>query len=75
MSTELLIAILGFLGTACGSTVGAITSTRLITYRLEQLENKVDKLSDTSQRIALLEQKDMMNDKRITALENKAQEN
>ena len=71
MSSEIVIALLGFLGTACGSMVGAFTSSRLTNYRLEQLEKKIDKLSDHDQRIALLEQKGCQYDERLRNIEKK----
>ena len=71
MSTEIVIALLGFLGTACGSMVGAFTASRLTNYRLEQLEKKVDNLNNHAERIALLEQKEMLNDVRISEIEKK----
>ena len=75
MVAEIIIALLGLIGTASGSLIGAFTSARLTNYRLEQLEKKVDNLSGNSNRIVLLEQKEIINDKRITALEAKAQAN
>lgn len=71
MSSELIIAIIGFLGTALGSGLGAFTSSSLTNYRLEQLEKKIDAFSDNSQRIALLEQRSEDYDKRIIKLESK----
>ena len=40
-----------------GTFGGIITSSKLTNYRLEQLEKKVDKLSENDARIALLEQR------------------
>lgn len=70
MSSEIIVALLGFLGTACGSMFGAFTSSRLTNYRLEQVEKKLERLADHSERIALLEQKENDNAKRIATLEN-----
>lgn len=70
MSSEILIAILGFFGTASGSLIGAFTSSRLTNYRLEQLEKKVDNMNSMSERISLVEQKVNSNDQRINRLEN-----
>ena len=41
----------------CGAILGVISTSRLTNYRLEQLEKKVDKLSDNDRRLALLEQR------------------
>lgn len=71
MSSEIIIALLGFLGTACGSMVGAIATSKLTNYRLEQLEKKVDNLSNHAERIALLEHNGRLIDVRISEIESK----
>lgn len=71
MSSEVLVAILGFIGTLIGSGFGALASSRLTNYRLEQVENKVSALSDNVQRIALLEKRSDDYEKRIDKLEDK----
>lgn len=71
MSSEVLVAILGFIGTLIGSGFGALASSRLTNYRLEQVENKVNTLSDNVQRIALLEKRSDDYEKRIDKLEAK----
>lgn len=71
MSSEVLVAILGFIGTLIGSGFGALASSRLTNYRLEQVENKVSALSDNVQRIALLEKRSDDYEKRIDKLEAK----
>ena len=71
MTSEIVIALIGFLGTACGSMIGAFTSSRLTNYRLEQLEKRVERIADYSERLALLEQKEHENAKRIDVLEKK----
>ena len=55
-SDILQLFISGFFSLA-GAGVGVIATSRLTNYRLEQLEKKVDKLSENDQRIALLEQR------------------
>ena len=55
-SDILQIFISGFFSLA-GAGVVVIATSRITNYRLEQLEKKVDKLSENDQRIALLEQR------------------
>lgn len=55
-SDILQIFISGFFSLA-GAGVGVLATSKLTNYRLEQLEKKVDKLSENDQRIALLEQR------------------
>lgn len=73
MSSEILVAIIGFIGTAFGSCMGAVSTARLTNYRLEQLEKKFDNCPIKSERIALLEQRNEEHEKRIAKLEQKAE--
>ena len=43
MPNEILIALFSLLGTVIGSGGGILVSNKLVNYRLEQLEKKVDK--------------------------------
>ena len=61
-SDILQIFISGFFSLA-GAGVGVIATSRLTNYRLEQLEKKVDKLSENDQRLAILEQRMNMYEK------------
>lgn len=69
MNTELLIALLGFAGTIIGSGVGAYGGLRLTSYRLEQLEKKVDKHNSVIERTFVLEERQNNTDQRLDALE------
>ena len=69
MNTELLIAVLGFAGTIIGSGIGAYGGLKLTSYRLEQLEKKVDKHNSVIERTFVLEEKMNSVDQRIDALE------
>ena len=71
MSSEILVAILGFLGTLFGSCAGALASSRLTNYRLEQVEKKVDAISTNKDRIIVIEQRINNYEKRIEKLESK----
>ena len=41
MSNEALVAIVGLIGSLAGSIIGVIGSAKLITYRIQQLEQKM----------------------------------
>lgn len=58
--SEILTAVIALIGTAIGSFGGILTSAKLTTYRLEQLEKKVDKHNNFAERIPVLE-KDVKN--------------
>ena len=55
MTPEIIIAIVSVLGTVAGSALGVIASARLTAYRLQQLENKVNKHNNFAERIPTLE--------------------
>ncbi len=57
MDSSLIVAILGFLGTILGSGLGVIASSKLTSYRIEQLEKKVDKHNGVIERTLILEEK------------------
>lgn len=42
MDSNILVAILSLLGTGVGSLAGILTANKLVNYRLQQLENKVN---------------------------------
>ena len=71
MSSEILVAILGFLGTLFGSCAGAVASSRLTNYRLEQVEKKVDAISMDKDEFIVLIQRVSNNERRIERLEAK----
>lgn len=56
MQTEIVIAIISFLGTFIGTLGGILASAKLTNYRIEQLEKKVDKHNNSAERIPLCEQ-------------------
>lgn len=59
--TEIIIAILGCLGSIAGSFGGF----RLISYRVEQLEKKVEKHNNVVERVYKLEQEQAVQDEKI----------
>ncbi len=66
MNSEILIALLSFGGTLLGSFSGM----KLISYRIEQLEKKVDKHNNFAERIPLLEERFKEIERRIGDLED-----
>lgn len=55
MSEVVVVAIIGFLGTAVGSIAGILTSSKLTAYRLERLEKKVEKHNNLVERMYSIE--------------------
>ncbi len=67
MNTELLIALLSLIGTLVGSLTGILVSNKLVNYRLEQLEKKVNLHNSVVERMYVAEGK-------ITELEHDIKE-
>lgn len=57
MSETLLIAILSLVGTLGGTFGGIVVSSKLVNYRIEQLEKKVEKHNCVVERTFKLEGK------------------
>lgn len=55
MSEAVIVALLGLAGTLSGSFLGVLASQRLTTYRLAQLEEKVNRHNNLIERTYKLE--------------------
>lgn len=51
MPNEVLVAVLALVGTLFGSGSGILISNKLVNYRIEQLEIKLDKYTDKSDEV------------------------
>ena len=51
MPNEVLVAVLALVGTLLGSGSGILISNKLVNYRIEQLEIKLDKYTDKSDEV------------------------
>lgn len=69
MGYEIIVAMLSLLGTAIGSIAGILTANRLTNYRIQQLENKVDKHNRFAERIPVIDEKIAVMNHRIADLE------
>ena len=67
MSDTIIVAICSLIGTMAGSFGGM----KLMSYRIEQLEKKVDKHNGFAERIPVLEEKLAVANHRIDDLEHK----
>ena len=65
MVNEIIVACLSLIGTFIGSFSGM----KLMSYRIEQLEKKVDKHNNFAERIPILEEKITVANHRISDLE------
>ena len=55
MSSEILVALLSLAGTLIGTLGGILAANRLTTYRIEQLEEKVNRHNQVIERTYRLE--------------------
>lgn len=55
LTVEIVVAVLGFIGSLIGTIVGIVTSNSLTTHRLGALEKKVDEFNSISVRVSILE--------------------
>lgn len=55
MNESLLVALLSLTGTLVGAFAGILTANRLTTFRIERLEEKVDKHNSVIERTFRLE--------------------
>lgn len=57
---SITVAVLSLIGTIVGSVSGVLVSNKLITYRIEQLEQKIDKyannVDEIKERLIIVEQ-------------------
>lgn len=55
MTENIWVALIAFVGTLLGSLGGIVASAKLTSYRIEQLEKKVDKHNNFASRIPVVE--------------------
>ncbi|MGN0528639.1 MAG: hypothetical protein ACI4IE_05855 [Eubacterium sp.] len=71
MNNDIIVAMLALIGTLAGTFGGILTSSKLTSYKIEQLEKKVDKHNKFAERIPVLEQQIKVADHRIEDIERK----
>lgn len=69
MTAEIITAIIALAGTAIGTFGGIYASARMTTYRIEQLEKKVDKHNSFAEKIPVIDEKIKVINHRIDDLE------
>lgn len=78
MSHEIVVSLIGLIGSAIGTLGGILVTNKLTNYRLEQLEKKVDKHNNLiertykiEERLAVIENKERVSEHRLEDLERK----
>lgn len=65
MTDTIIVAVLSLAGTLIGSIAGIMTANKLTTYRIEQLEKKVEKHNNVIERVYKIEQHEAVVDEEI----------
>lgn len=71
MDSTVISAALALLGTMIGSFAGILTANKLVNYRLEQLEKKVDKHNNVIERVYMLEKRDAVEEEEIKVINHR----
>lgn len=69
MPTEVIVSIIAFLGTLAGSFGGIAATSKLTNYRLQRLEEKVNKHNQVVERTYIIEEQMKVANHRIQDLE------
>ena len=79
MNEAVTVALIGLAGSGMGSVLGVLTSAKLTSYRLEQLEKRVQAHNNLIERTYKLEERTELQDeklrsaaRRLESLERKA---
>ena len=57
MTSEIIVAVIAALGGLSGSVIGMVRASRLVNYRIDQLEKKVDAYEKAKDHLCGLEEK------------------
>lgn len=71
MDNTVIIALISLLGTLVGSLGGIVISSKLTNYRLEQLEKKVDKQTNSVSEIPVIKEQIKVINHRLDTIEHK----
>ena len=72
MTEAVVVAAMSLLGTWLGSLAGVVTSSKLVNYRLEQLERKVQAHNNLIERTFQLEAAQALQAQRLDRLEQRS---
>ena len=70
MEPEIVVALLSLVGTLGGSFLGVLASNKLINYRIQQLEKKVEKHNNLVERMVIVETEVKSAQHRLDSLEH-----
>ena len=70
MENSVLVALLSLIGTIIGSLGGILVSSKLVNYRLQQLENRVAEHNHFARRLPVVEEQIKVLNHRVSDLES-----
>ena len=71
MSETIIVAILSLIGTLAGSLLGIVAANKLVIYRIEQLEKKVEKHNNVLERVYDLEKSEAVINEEIKVVNHR----
>lgn len=74
MSTEIITAIISVAGSLLGTFAGILASSKITTYRIEQLEKKVDKHNTLVERMYKLEERAEVFDEKVKVINHRIED-
>ena len=74
MNPTIITALIGAAGSLLGALFGVMASSKLTNYRLEQLEQKVDRHNNLIERTYGLETREKVLEQRVSTLEERNNE-
>ena len=74
MSETIIVAILSLIGTLAGSLLGIVAANKLVIYRIEQLEKKVEKHNNVLERVYDLEKSEAVIKEKIKVANHRSED-
>jgi ABC-type lipoprotein release transport system permease subunit len=75
MSDTIIVAIIGLVGSGLGSLIGVVASSKLTQYRIQKLEEQVNKHNNLVERMTVNEMKIKNIEERMRCKEAKYEQN
>ena len=75
MSETVIVAIISFVGTIAGSLMGVIATSKLLNYRVDKLEEKVEDIEQIRERINKCEETNQVQNTKLQYISNQLDEN
>lgn len=71
MANEIIVAIISLGGSAIGSIIGIFANSKLTNYRIQQLEERVNKHNNLIERTYKLEEETRLQDEKIAVVNHR----